>query len=419
MTNSKKVKFIEFDLENGLHCILYQDKRNPIVNLSIGYKVGSKDESKGKTGIAHLFEHMMFQGSDNIKKTEHFEYVMKAGGVSNAFTMHDLTVYYEMMPSNNLDTALWLESDRMKSLDITEENLSNQKSVVIEEKKQMYDNAPYGKMQPDIFENVFRGSNYEWPVIGSAEDINSISVTDAINFHSEYYSPNNSVLALCGDFEIAKAENLIDKYFSELKSVNYFERKKNVINPMEKDVDITVEDNVSLPVINICYQIPPIGSKEYYSLEYLAEIIANNKSSRLYKKLVYEKKLLKSVRAIKYELEDSGILIFRAMLNPGVNPEEIINEIKNEIKNFSDHGCSEEEFQKIRNQIEFHNITRFLKIQNIGIETIFNYLYFKDASRINYEADKFLAVKKTDVINSVNEFILNKKKLILKYLPKN
>jgi zinc protease len=415
----RKIEFREFDLSNGLHCILYKENKNPIVNVTLGYKVGSKYEKKNKKGIAHLFEHMMFQGSDNVKRNQHFEYVMKCGGRCNAFTMQDATVYFEQMPSANLETALWLETERMNSLDISEENLSNQKSVVIEEKKQRYDNAPYGTMFPNIFKNVFKGSGYESPVIGEPGDINSFSLKEANEFHYNYYSPGNCVIVISGDIDYRHAEDMINKYFGGIRKENMIKRNENIIYDMENDIELTINDNVQLPMLNLCYLIPKAGSKEEYVFDYFTEIFANNKSSRLYKKLVYEKKLLQSIKVFKFELEDAGIMVCRAMINPGVNPEGIKNEILDEIREFSVKGIGDGEFQKIQNQIEFDNTVKYSKLTNISSDTIFNYLYYKDTNRINSDIDKYLSVSKQEVINSVKEFVTGKNKLTLTYLPMN
>lgn len=416
--SSKKYDFKEYDLPNGLHCVLFRDDKNPIVNVTVGYKAGSKDEIPNKKGLAHLFEHLMFQGSENVLKNEHFQHIMKSGGVCNAFTMTDVTVYYDTMPSCNLETALWLESDRMNSLNLTVENLENQKNVVIEEKKQVFDNAPYGTALEYIFANVFRGSGYESTTIGITEDIRSFTVKDAVDFHNVYYSPHNAVLLISGDFEYSNAEKLISKYFSGIHKDFNLIRKKNEVKEIEKDIEIEVEDNVQLPVINICYQVPEAGAIADYSLEYFMEALANNKSSRLYKKLVYEKQLVRSISASKFAMEDKGLMIISAMINPGVSVEKIKDEIILAINELGENGCTDDEFQKIKNQIEFQSTFKHLKIQNISVETIFNYLYFKNVNRINDEIGKFLSVTKQDVINSVNDFMINKNKFILTYLPK-
>ncbi len=417
--DESKIEFREFDLQNGLHCILSKDARNPIVNVIVGYQVGSKDEKVNKKGISHLFEHMMFQGSANIGKTEHFTYVNKAGGNCNAFTMNDATVYYDLMPSSELEMALWLESDRMNGINITEENLSNQKKVVIEEKMQSYDNAPYGTMYYNIMRNVFKDSKYESSVIGEVDDINSFTVNEAKKFHNEYYSPSNSVLIIAGDIDYDDATEKIHKYFSDITKNGNPEREANIVCPMKSNVELTLNDNVQLPLLNICWQIPKAGSFESYCFEYFLDMLANNRSSRLYQRLVYEKKLLKSIGGIKHDLQDAGVLMFRAMINPGVSPDEIRDEILKEIKNFAQNGCSEKEFQMIRNQIEFDNYSKYLTLQTLSLETVINYLYFRNVKRIYDEVDRYLSVQMKDIVNAVADYINDKNKLTLTYLPKN
>ncbi|HMQ70396.1 MAG TPA: pitrilysin family protein [Ignavibacteria bacterium] len=417
VNSSQKIELKEFRLPNGLQCYMFKDNFNPIINLSIGYKVGSKDETPSKRGLAHFFEHMMFQGSENVKKNEHFEYVMKSGGVCNAFTMYDGTVYYDVMPSNNLETALWLESDRMNSLNISEENMANQKSVVIEEKKQVTENVPYGTTNKNIFKLVFKDSGYEIPIIGEEDDINSFTVEEAKEFHGKYYSPGNAVLIVSGDIEYDNAEKLITKYFSGISKENNFKREKNVISEMTEDISMEVFENVKLPVLNLCYQIPGSGSKENYPLDYLVEIMASGKSSRLYKKLVYDQKLVKSIRIYPLTLQDAGVLIIKAMINPGSDIELVENEIYKELGLFASTGITDEEFEKVRNMIEFQFTIKHQKIDNIALESIINYLYHKDVNRINHEVENYLAVTKQDVQKSVENFILNKKRLKLTYLP--
>lgn len=415
--SSQKIDLKEFKLPNGLQCYLYKDNFNPIINLSIGYKVGSKDEVPNKRGLAHFFEHMMFQGSENVKKNEHFENVLKSGGVCNAFTMFDGTIYYDVMPSNNLETTLWLESDRMISLNITEENMANQKKVVIEEKKQVTENVSYGTTNENIFKNVFKDSGYEIPIIGEADDINSFTVEEAKNFHEKYYSPGNAVLMISGDIDYDNAEKLVTKYFSGISKDNNIQRKKNVINEMIDDITMEVYDNVQLPVLNLCYLIPETGSMENYPLDYLIEIMASGKSSRLYRKLVYEQKLVKSVKMYPITLEDAGVLIIKTMINPGTDVNEVEKVIYNELGLFASNGITDEEFEKVRNMIEFQFTAKYQKIENVSLETLLNYLYHKDVDRINNEVENYLAVTKQDVQNSVENLILRKKRFKLTYLP--
>jgi len=381
------------------------------------YNVGSKDEVKGQKGIAHLFEHMMFQGSENVSRTGHFDMVMNAGGVCNAFTGFDSTVYFNLLPSHNLELALWLESDRMNSLNVSESNLNNQISVVLEEKKQVVDNVPYGTMIENYFKNVLYGSEYEVSVIGLEKDISSISVKDASNFHKNFYSPDNCILMISGSIDTDKTKDLVFKYFGNIHKKNLIKRNKNVIKELTKNEKQTVPDNVQLPVVSVCYQIPKTGSRAEYDLEYFTEILANNESSRLYRKYVYQKNLFKSVHANKLILKDAGILILTAMLNPSTDPALAAEIIKDEINLFYKSEISDKEFGKIRNQIEFRNVVKNLKMTNISIETVKNYHFFKDTNLINTSFEKYNSVTKEDVKETVKNLLIDKKNFTLTYLP--
>lgn len=415
---SSKVEFNQFELNNGLHCVMYRDDRNPIVNISLGYNAGSKDEDKGKKGIAHLFEHLMFQGSKNVKKNEHFLNVQKAGGQCNAFTMQDLTAYYDILPSHHLETGLWLESDRMNSLDLTPDNLENQKNVVIEEKMQRYDNAPYGTALHNIFKYMLAGSYYETPVIGFYDDIRSFTLDEAIQFHSTYYSPANAVIAVSGDIDYGETERLIKKYFAGIKNGGAIKRKDPGVKPFKEHVSHTVHDNIHLPAFYICYRIPPVGSKEEFSLDYFASILANDKSSRLYKKLVYEKKLAKSVHVNKYQLKDAGLFIIKVEVIAGKDQNEAKQIVLDEIAGIAKNGVTQYEFDKVRNQIEFYNIVKNLTLQKISLETLFNWILFRDVENINKKIYKYLSLDRDDIHESVNEHFADNRNLVLTYLPK-
>ncbi|MBK8984220.1 MAG: insulinase family protein [Ignavibacteria bacterium] len=412
------LEFTEFDLPNGLHCILYQDNTKPNVCVMPAYQVGSKDEVKGQKGIAHLFEHMMFQGSENVSKTGHFDSVMKAGGTCNAFTGFDSTVYFDLLPSNKLELALWLESDRMNSLNITQTNLDNQISVVLEEKKQVMDNIPYGTMTSNYLMNVFKGSQYEISVIGLEEDIKSFTVKEALNFHNNYYSPENCVLMISGDINIEKTKDLINKYFGSINKKNLIQREENIITELKKNDSMTVEDNVQLSIVSVCFQIPGEESREDFDLEYFTEIIANRESSRLHKKYVYEKNLFKSVHANKICLKEAGILIIFAMLNPGTDTEQAAKILNDEVKLFYESEINDREFERIRNQLEFRDVTKNLIMNNISIETVKNYMNFKDTSLINSSFKKFSKVTKADVKETVKRYLIDRNNFTLNYIPK-
>lgn len=414
----RDIDFEEFDLQNNLHCILHKDSSKPLINILVGYKIGSKDEPEKKKGIAHLFEHLMFQGSKNIKKNEHPAIIQKAGGVCNAGTMQDLTFYFDSLPMNQLETGLWLESDRMISLDLSNENLENQKKVVIEEKHSRVDNAPYGTVFINIFKEVFNGSNYEWAIIGNEKDIESFTTEEAVGFHSEYYSPGNSVLLISGDIDYGNTKDLISKYFGGITKGNSIKREENVINTILKDKRLTFYDNITLPAIYICYVIPKAGSEEEFTLEYFSNIIANNESSRLYKKLVYEKKLVKSINALKYQLEDSGIFVIDAMAFPGTDLKEVENEIYKEINQFtSPAGINKREFEKVRNAIELKHNIKYLTNRSINFEALINWMYFKEKDFVNKKLERYLNISIDDMIDSVKKNIIEKEKIVITYLP--
>lgn len=412
------IELKEITLSNGLHCIMYKNNLLPVVNITLGYKVGSKDEVPGKKGIAHLFEHLMFQGSQNVKKNEHFGYLMKSGGICNAFTGQDFTIYYDNIPSNNIEIALWLESDRMNSLNLDKNNLENQKKVVIEEMKQRVDNSPYGSMLLNIFKYVFKDSGYSSPVIGNVKDINSFTVKEAVNFHKDYYSPENCVMVVSGDINYEKTEELINKYFSLLRKKDQIVRQPNNIKKVKKKIEKTFYDNIQLPAVNLCYQLPRAGSKEEYTFEFLTEIMANNKSSRLYKNLVYSKKLLQSVNAVKFMLEDGGLFFLNALVNPGISPDDVKEEFLSALQDFADKGCTDEEYERIKNKLEEKFTSRYLQMKNISLDAAINYMYYRNVNRINEEINNYLSVTKQDIIDSVNQYIISGNCVSVTYLPK-
>lgn len=412
------IDFKELILDNGLHCIMHRDTKNPIVNITVGYRVGSCDEEAGKKGVAHLFEHLMFQGSENVKKGEHFDFIQQAGGSCNAFTNQDMTVYYENLPSNHLETGLWLESDRMNSIDLSEENIANQKSVVIQEKMQNYDNAPYGTAFINILKNVFKGSQYETATIGFEDDINSFSKSDAEEFHFKYYSPANACLIISGDIDYSETEKLIKKYFGGIHKGSAVKREFNSPENIKSDIRHTVYDNISLPVLYICCRIPEAGSAEDYNLEYFTSILANNRSSRLYRNLVYEKKMLKEIHASKYQLMKSGVFLFSVVAYPGGDLSLIEKEIFTEVSNFIDGGIKDEEYLKIKNKLDYSFNSRFMTLQNINRDLFEHWFYFNEPQRINTEINRYMNVKKEDVVESVRKYISGSPKLFLTYLPK-
>lgn len=413
-----KLIFEEFSLPNKLHCVLHKNTSNPLVNVTLGYKVGAKDEEPGQFGVAHLFEHLMFEGSQNIPKSEHQKIVMECGGRTNAFTMQDATVYYEDIPANFLETALWLESDRMNEIDLNEENLDNQKKVVLEEKLQRYDNAPYGTFLAKTMKHIFPGSLYEHTTIGEAEHIKNFSKQDAIDFHHKYYSPANAELLISGDIDIENTKNLIEKFFRGINKSNGIIRKENKFTELTEDITETIEDNVMLEKFYISYKIPGAGSSEEYILEYFTKLVFNNKSSRLYKLLVYDKMLLKNISSFKFTIQDAGVYIILGTVNPGKSIAEAQKIILDEVSAFAEGDIPDYDMQKIKNELEFSHVNKLISLNRINVASVFNRLYFKDVNKINDELSRYNSVTKEDLKNTVKKYFTDAKKVVLNYVPK-
>ena len=415
---NKKLIFEEFSLPNKLHCVLHKNTSNPLVNVTLGYKVGAKDENPGQYGVAHLFEHLMFEGSKNIAKSEHQKIVMECGGRTNAFTMQDATVYYEDVPANFLETALWLESDRMLGINLTEENLENQKKVVLEEKLQRYDNAPYGTFLAKTMQNIFPGSLYEHTTIGEAEHIKNFSIEDAQEFHHNYYSPANAELLISGDIDIENTKKIIEKYFGGINKANGIIRKQNEFKELTENIEEVIEDNVMLEKFYIAFKIPGAGSNEEFILEYFTKLVFNNKSSRLYKLLVYDKMLLKNISSFKFSIQDAGVYIIIGTVNPGKSSEEPKKIILDEIKAFSESEIKDYDMEKIRNELEFSQINKLISLNRINVAGVFNRMYFKDINKINEELSRYNSVTKEDLKNTIKKYFTEAKKVTLNYIPK-
>ncbi|HLT24271.1 MAG TPA: insulinase family protein, partial [Ignavibacteria bacterium] len=276
----------------------------------------------------------------------------------------------------------------------------------------------YGTAIHNIFKTVLQGSNYESPVIGYDDDINSFSLSESIDFHKTYYTPANAVLVLSGDFDVENAIELIEKYFGGIENSIDPPRYENVIKGIDGNVYSTVYDDVSLPVLYVAYLIPGTGTREEYTLEYFANVIANDKSSRLYKKLIYDERIAQSVYAIKYQLQDAGLFIFRVELVMSGDPQRAEEMINEEIDKIIEEGFEDREYEKIRNGIEFSNTNSLSTLQNIGLETLFNKIQFDDIDLINKKVDNYLSYTKEDVQNSVSKWFKNGNRFVLKYLPK-
>jgi len=342
-------------LDNGLRVVLNEDHAAPLVAVNLWYHVGSKNEVRGRTGFAHLFEHMLFSGSEHVGNNEHFRYVQAVGGVLNGTTFFDRTNYYETLPSNHLELALWLESDRMGYFlpALTQEKLDIQKNVVQEERRLRYDNAPYGTWFEDLLALAYEDDYpYHWPTIGSMEDIGAASLDDVREFFKAYYHPGNAVLSVVGDFDLSEAKDFVSSYFGPIARGPVVAPVSSARVPANDEHRTVVRSHVQLPRVFRLYHLPRMGEPDWYAADLLGNLLATGKTSRLEKTLVYERKVAQDVSAFVLPTELSGMLIVAITAKDGVSADAIEEELDLEIDQFVAEGPDRDELQRVKNQTE-------------------------------------------------------------------
>ncbi len=411
------IKFSEFTLSNGLHVILSPDKNAPVVAVDIWYHVGSKDEEPSRTGFAHLFEHMMFQGSANVKKAEHMRYVEEAGGVFNGSTSWDRTNYFETLPANRLELALWLESDRMSSLDISRRNLDNQREVVKEERRFRVDNKPYGTAWEKIFSMAYREHPYRWPVVGYLEHLDAATVNDVSSFFRSYYVPNNAVLAITGDFNPPEASGMVKKYFGDISSGARPDRDPVIEKPLRGQVREVVYDDVALPAVYMAFRVPPVASSDSDALNLAAGILSRGKSSRLYTRLVYEKRIAQSVTAFQLDMEAPGLFVVNAVVSPRNEPSDVEREIRNEIRKLAESGPHAKELEKIRNRFSSEWVRQLSRTLGRADNLAHFRTFYGDTGMINRYLDRLLKVSRKQIRDVASEYLDTLDSAVVYYLP--
>lgn len=361
------IPFEKYTLPNGLTVVLHQDKSDPIVSVAIYYHVGSSRESRGKTGFAHLFEHMMFQRSENVGEDEFFRNIQSAGGTLNGSTSQDRTNYYEVIPKNALELALWMESDRMGYLEntITKKSFAIQQNVVQNEKRESVDNAPYGFNNELILKYLYpEGHPYSWTVIGKMEDLANATVEDVKAFHRKFYVPNNAFLVISGDFEPEQVKGLVEKYFGEIPAGEPVEKRDPMNVTLNSTVKLYHEDNFArAPRLTMVFPTVERYSKDSYALNFLGEILAGSRKSPMYKVLVKEKKLTSNVMARNGSQELAGSFTISVTANPGINLTEVEKAIFESFERFEKEGFSEDDLKKIKAQYETRFVTQFASVQ--------------------------------------------------------
>jgi len=414
-----KIVYEKYTLPNGLTVILHQDKSAPVVAVSALYHVGSKNEDTARTGFAHFFEHLMFEGSENVKRGDFDKYTSNAGGYNNANTTQDRTYYFELFPSNQFALGLWLESERMLHAKIEDIGVNTQKEVVKEEKRQRIDNQPYGTIIGEIFKRAFKVHPYRWQPIGSLEHLSSAKLQDFIDFYHTFYVPNNCVLSLAGDIDIPQVKQQIDAYFGSIpKGAKPIPRPSVTEPALAGEVRDVIEDNIQLPAVVQAYRSPKQGSDEYYAFNVLSTLLSGGNSSRLNKAIVDEKQLAVQAGAFNYALEDAGLFITFGIANMNVKPEDLEKEIQVVVDGVKDKLVDEREFVKVKNQITTEFVTKNSTMAGIA-ETLANYqVYFGDANLINTEINRYNKVTREDLVNVAKKYLTANNRVVLYYVPK-
>lgn len=413
-----EITFTEFDLDNGLHVILHQDNSTPIVAVSVLYHVGSKNEDPNRTGFAHFFEHLMFEGSKHVNRGEFDTYVSNAGGVNNANTSMDRTFYYEIFPSNQLELGLWLESERMLHAKIDSKGIETQREVVKEEKRQRVDNQPYGTWLSSSFANAYNVHPYKWPVIGSMEHLDAASDEDFHHFYETYYLPNNATLSIAGDIDIDKTRELVEKYFGEIPSGPEVIQPDIVEPPLDGPVVDTVYDNISLPAMFFTYRIPAQTHPDIYAIKMLGTLLSGGESSRMVKRLQNEEKLAIQISNFPMDLEDPGVSFIIALPNVGVELETLREGIDEEIRKVQEELITEREYQKLQNQFESSFIQSNTSMVSIAESLANYYTYYGNTNLINTEIENIRKVTREDIRRVAREYFTPDNRVLLYYLPK-
>lgn len=419
VTTAQKVSFQEYTLSNGLHVILHQDNTAPVVAVSVMYHVGSKDENPERTGFAHFFEHLLFEGSENIKRGEFMKLVTSNGGQNNANTTQDRTYYFELFPSNQLETGLWLESERLMHPVINEIGVETQNEVVKEEKRMRVDNQPYGNLIFELFVRLFKNHPYRWATIGSMEHLDSAKLSEFIDFNKKFYTPTNAVLVVAGDIDYAKTKKLVEDYFGPIPSGEPIVRNLPKETPITKEiVDTAYDANIQIPALVTAYRTPGMTSKESMALQMASSVLSQGASSRMYKKIVDEKKEALMVASFNYALEDYGAYITFAIPSGDAKLESILADMDIEITKLQTSLISEEEFTKIRNQFENNFVSANSKMLGVAENLADGYTFYKDANHINKELDEMHAVTREDIMAVAKKYLNPNQRVVLYYLPK-
>ncbi len=385
-------------LENGLHVLLVEDHQAPVVNTEVWYHVGSKDEKPGKTGFAHLFEHLMFDGTRNLGPDEFSSYIVRSGGTDNAYTTEDATVFWETFPSTQLPVALWLEADRMRNLDISDSTFKNERKVVEEERRQRFDNQPYGSVIETLYAHAFSIHPYQHMTIGSMDDLDHAKLDEVRAFYDTYYVPANATLVIVGDFDTGQAEQWVKQYFGPVQDTGRPIPRDYPVEPLQTtERKIKLNLDVALPAVVEGYHMPADGTPDAYPLHLASKILGDGDSSWINRLLVYKKQIALEADSAGNFTEDPNLFFVLAVLNSGHTPAEaeaLMDDLLNRLKS---QPVSEKDLDRAKDEILRDFILNRQGVQNRADELGYDAVVLKDPDLINTELARFLAVTPEDI----------------------
>ena len=417
---SQNVDFIEYDLDNGLHVILHQDKSVPLAVTSVMYHVGSKDDSPDRTGFAHFFEHLLFEGTENIDRGQFMKIVESNGGSLNAYTSNDETYYFEFFPSNKLELGLWLESERMLHPVIDEIGVQTQNEVVKEEKRSNYDNRPYGQLLPQITQSLFTKHPYRWLPIGSMEHLDAATLDEFIAYNKKFYVPNNAVLVVAGNFEIDDVKKKISNYFGPIPRGEDVPRINITEDPITAEIKKKFYDpNIQLPMGLVSYRIPSFKDRDAYVLDMISSILSGGKSSRLYKKMVDDKKVSVQVQAVNLSFEDYGIYVILSLPVGENTLQTLYDNIDEEIEKLKSDLISDREYEKLQNEFENSFISTNASMSGIANSLASYYLLHDNVNLINERLDIYKSITKEEIRDVANKYLIKDSRAVIDYLPES
>lgn len=419
-STAQQIEFEEYDLANGMHVILHQDNSAPVVTTSVMYHVGAKDENPERTGFAHFFEHLLFEGTENIERGEWFNIVSANGGSNNANTTADRTYYYEVFPSNNVELGLWMESERLLHPVINQIGVDTQNEVVKEEKRQRIDNSPYGALSYGIAvqPHLFKKHPYQFSVIGSMEHLDAATLEEFKTFNDKYYVPNNAVLVVAGDIDIPEVKKMINQYFGSIPKGAPIERGFAKEDPITEQITSTEYDsNIQIPALALCYRTPAMTERDSYVLNMIATYLSDGKTSKLYKTMVDENKSALQVFAFNRTMEDYSMYNIFALPLGDIPLEQLEKEIDMEIAKVQTELISESDFQKLQNKMENDFVNSNSSMSGIASSLATYYMLYDDTNLINSEIEIYRGITREDIKEVANKYLQKNQRLRLEYLP--